>query len=56
VGAGGLALHLTGSLTVFFLVAAVAMSLYGLIILSAVASGSWFERGHLRRIRPGAQM
>jgi len=55
VGAGGLALHLTGSLTVFFLVAAVAMSLYGLIILSAVASGSWFERGHLRRIRPGAQ-
>ncbi|MFF7395861.1 MATE family efflux transporter [Achromobacter sp. NPDC008082] len=56
VGAGGLALHLTGSLTVFFLVAAVAMSLYGLIILTAVASGSWFERGHLRRIRPGAQM
>ena len=56
VGAGGLALHLTGSLTVFFLVAAVAMSLYGLIILSAVASGSWFERGHLRRIRPGTQM
>ncbi|WP_454669655.1 MATE family efflux transporter [Achromobacter kerstersii] len=55
VGAGGVALHLTGSLTVFFLVAAVAMSLYGLIILSAVASGSWFERGHLRRIRPGAQ-
>lgn len=55
VGAGGLALHLTGSLTVFFLVAAVAMSLYGLIILTAVASGSWFERGHLRRIRPGAQ-
>jgi len=56
VGAGGLALHLTGSLTVFFLVAAVAMSLYGLIILTAVASGSWFERGHLRRIRPGTQM
>ena len=56
VGVGGLALHLTGSLTVFFLVAAVAMSLYGLIILTAVASGSWFERGHLRRIRPGTQM
>lgn len=52
VGAGAVALHLTGSLTVFFLVAAVGMSLYGLIILAAVASGSWFERGHLRRTRP----
>jgi len=52
VGAGGLALHLTGSLTVFFLVAAVAMCLYGLIILVAIASGSWFQRGHLPKARP----
>ncbi|WP_454675187.1 MATE family efflux transporter [Achromobacter pestifer] len=49
VGAGGVALHLTGSLTVFFLTAAVGMCLYGLIILTAVASGSWFNRGHLRK-------
>lgn len=52
VGAGGIALHLTGSLTVFFLVAAVAMCLYGLIILVAIASGSWFQRGHLPKARP----
>ncbi len=48
-GIGGVALHLTGSLTLFFLIAAAAMCLYGLIILTAVASGSWFERGHLRK-------
>lgn len=55
VGAGGIALRLTGSLTVFFLTAAVGMSLYGLIILTAVASGSWFDRGHLRKPRPLAR-
>ncbi|MDR6601557.1 putative MATE family efflux protein [Achromobacter deleyi] len=55
VGAGGVALHLTGSLTVFFLIAAVAMCLYGLIILTAVASGSWFDRGHLRNPHPVAR-
>lgn len=52
VGAGGVTLHLTGSLSAFFLVAAIAMSLYGLIILGAVASGSWFQRGYLRRAHP----
>ncbi|MNL42133.1 hypothetical protein D3C87_1645710 [compost metagenome] len=55
VGAGAIALHLTGSLTVFFLVAAVAMCLYGLIILAAVASGSWFAPGHLPKARPLAR-
>ncbi|NMK47777.1 MATE family efflux transporter [Achromobacter sp. Bel] len=55
VGAGAVVLHLTGSLTLFFLTAAVAMCLYGLIILSAVASGSWFDRGHLRRPQPLAR-
>ena len=48
-GLGGAALHFTGSLTVFFAIAAAAMCLYGLIILGAVASGSWFEPGHLRK-------
>ncbi|MNT47769.1 MatE [compost metagenome] len=47
IGAGGAALHLTGSLTLFFVIAAVAMCVYGLVILGAVASGSWFDRGHL---------
>jgi Na+-driven multidrug efflux pump len=55
VGAGAIALHLTGSLTVFFLVAAVAMCLYGVIILAAVASGSWFAPGHLPKTRPLAR-
>lgn len=48
-GLGGTALHFTGSLTVFFAIAALAMCVYGLIILVAVASGSWFEPGHLRK-------
>ncbi|MGE8658067.1 MAG: MATE family efflux transporter [Achromobacter sp.] len=49
IGLGGAVLHLSGSLAWFFAVAALAMALYGLVILGAVASGSWFERGHLRR-------
>lgn len=49
IGLGGAVLRLTGSLPWFFAVAAVAMALYGLVILAAVASGSWFERGHLQR-------
>lgn len=48
-GLGGAVLRLTGSLAWFFTVAALAMAVYGLVILAAVASGSWFERGHLRR-------
>ncbi|ADP18604.1 MATE efflux family protein 2 [Achromobacter xylosoxidans A8] len=51
IGAGGIALRLTGSLSLFFAVAAVAMCVYGLIILGAVASGSWFERAPLRKRR-----
>ncbi|MFY3660345.1 MATE family efflux transporter, partial [Achromobacter ruhlandii] len=51
IGAGGAVLRLTGSLAWFFAVAALAMVLYGLVILAAVASGSWFERGHLRESR-----
>lgn len=49
IGLGGAVLRLTGSLAGFFAVAALAMAVYGLVILAAVASGSWFERGHLRR-------
>lgn len=42
-GAGWAVLALTGSLTAFFALAAVAMALYGLCIFWAVASGSWFR-------------
>ncbi|MFY3680233.1 MATE family efflux transporter [Achromobacter xylosoxidans] len=49
IGLGGAVLRLTGSLAGFFAVAALAMAVYGLVILAAVASGSWFECGHLRR-------
>lgn len=49
IGLGGAVLRLTGSLAGFFAVTALAMAVYGLVILAAVASGSWFERGHLRR-------
>ncbi|MFY2942476.1 MATE family efflux transporter [Achromobacter xylosoxidans] len=49
IGLGGAVLRLTGSLAGFFAVEALAMAVYGLVILAAVASGSWFERGHLRR-------
>ncbi len=45
IGGGWLALELTGSLAWFFAVAAVAMLLYGLVIATAVFSGTWF-RGH----------
>ncbi|WP_242702335.1 MULTISPECIES: MATE family efflux transporter [Achromobacter] len=51
IGAGGIALRLTGSLSLFFAVAAVAICVYGLVILGAVASGSWFERAPLRKRR-----
>jgi hypothetical protein len=37
-------LRLTGSLSLFFAIAALAMCVYGLVILGAVASGSWFDR------------
>jgi len=41
VGAGALVLHATGSLRALFAVSAVAMVLYGGLILRAVASGGW---------------
>jgi hypothetical protein len=39
---GGAVLALSGSLVAFFAIAAVATSLYGLIVLWAIASGTWF--------------
>lgn len=42
-GVGWGILVLTGSLTGFFVMGAVAMAFYGLCILWAVASGSWFS-------------
>ena len=43
VGGGWLVLHLTDSLILFFAVAAAAMALYGLIIVTAIVSGTWFR-------------
>lgn len=37
-------LHLNGSLTWFYAVSAIAMFLYGAIILYAVAAGTWFKK------------
>lgn len=42
-GVGGGVLALTGSLAAFFAIGAVAMAVYGLCVLWAVSSGSWFE-------------
>jgi Na+-driven multidrug efflux pump len=41
---GWLVLHLGGSLFWFFVVSAIAMFLYGSIILYAVATGAWFKK------------
>lgn len=43
VGVGWLVLHVTGSLTAFFAVGALAVCLFGGMIVWAVASGSWFK-------------
>jgi putative MATE family efflux protein len=43
VGGGWIVLRLTGSLTWFFIVAGLAMLLYGSLIAIAVLSGSWFS-------------
>lgn len=43
-GVGWLILHVTGSLTAFFAMGAVAMTVYGLCVLVSVASGSWFTQ------------
>jgi MATE family, multidrug efflux pump len=41
IGGGWLALRLTGSLSLLFAALALAMVVYGLIIVAAVASGVW---------------
>ena len=43
IGGAWLALHLTGSLSLMFAALALAMVVYGLIMLAAVASGVWFS-------------
>jgi len=43
-GLGWATLEVTDSLTAFFAVGAAAMSVYGLLILWSVASGSWFAK------------
>ena len=42
VGAGWLALQLSGSLTQVFIAQAAALALYGLVTAAAVAGGAWF--------------
>jgi hypothetical protein len=44
VGGGWLAVSLTGSLAWAFAVLALALIVYGVTIVSAIASGSWFRR------------
>lgn len=44
IGGGWLVLHFLGSLRGFFAMSALAMTLYGLIIVSTVASGVWFRK------------
>jgi len=46
VGLGGAVLALSNSLVAFFAIAAVATCLYGLIVLWAIASGTWFTHQH----------
>ncbi|WP_206955694.1 MATE family efflux transporter [Trinickia acidisoli] len=43
VGGGWIALRLTGSLVAFFAVAGAAMFLYGVVIVIATLSGTWFR-------------
>jgi Na+-driven multidrug efflux pump len=43
IGGGFLALRLTGSITGLFIFIALAMVVYGLAMLTAVASGAWFR-------------
>ncbi|HEY0393068.1 MAG TPA: MATE family efflux transporter [Candidatus Elarobacter sp.] len=45
LGGGWLALRLTGSLAALFIAPAAGMLAYGIIVTTAVASGSWFARG-----------
>ncbi|CAN5180857.1 MATE family efflux transporter [soil metagenome] len=42
-GLGAVALSTTGSMTLFFALAALGMALYGLLVLWSVAAGTWFR-------------
>lgn len=44
VGGGWLVMSLTGSLAWAFAVLALALVVYGVTIVAAIASGSWFRR------------
>ncbi len=44
IGGGGLALHLTGSLTWLFGFLAVALVVYGTMLVTAVKAGVWFRK------------
>jgi Na+-driven multidrug efflux pump len=44
IGGGWLALHITGSLGAVFATLGVALVIYGLTLLTSIASGAWFRR------------
>ena len=53
IGAGWLALYLTGSLQWLFVAVAVGLFLHGSVLLAAIASGAWFrdpQRGQVRHV------
>lgn len=52
IAGGWLAFHLTNSLAWFFAVSALAMFLYGTIIVTAIASGQWFSHRSKPESRP----
>ncbi len=53
IGGGGLALYLTGSLAWLFSALALALVLYGVMLVTAVKSGVWFRRN--RDVAPRLQ-
>jgi putative MATE family efflux protein len=50
-GGGWLALRWTGNLSSVFAMQAVALSVFGLIIAAAVASGAWFHGPEVQRVK-----
>jgi Na+-driven multidrug efflux pump len=44
IGAGWLALHLTGSLNWLFVALALGLIVYGVVLTAAITSGTWFSR------------
>ncbi|HXL98485.1 MAG TPA: hypothetical protein VN932_01040, partial [Rhizomicrobium sp.] len=48
VGGGWLVLKLTGSLSLVFVMLSVALTVYGLIVGTAILSGAWFRNGAAR--------